>query len=182
MNNEHDDTLVAAARQLSTEISPERDLWPGIAEHLEAPQRSRWAPMLAQAAAVLVLIAASSGITWYAVQEDPILVTEIRPELTVQQAAFGSRYTLGPEFFDARDSLEQGFDQALGRLSPEQREDVEASLMVIRKVIADINVELNKDPTNVYLQEILMKSYREELGLMQRVGGLTRNVMRRNDI
>ncbi|MGB5411290.1 MAG: hypothetical protein WBN09_07165, partial [Woeseiaceae bacterium] len=141
MNNEHDDKLVAAARQLSTEISPERDLWPGIAEHLEAPQRSRWAPMLAQAAAVLVLIAASSGITWYAVQEDPILVTEIRPELTVQQAAFGSRYTLGPEFFDARDSLEQGFDQALGRLSPEQREDVEASLMVIRKVIADINVE-----------------------------------------
>jgi len=182
MNDQHDDKLIAAARHLSTEISPERDLWAGIAEQIEAPKRSRWTPMLAQAAAVLVLIAASSGITWYAVQEDPILITEIRPELIVEQAAFGSRYTLGPEFLDARDSLEAGFDQALGRLSPEQRADVEASLTMLRRVIADINVELNKDPTNVYLQEMLMKSYREELALMQRVGGLTRNVMRRNDI
>ena len=182
MNDEHDDRLIAAARHLSTEIPPQRDLWPAIEQQIRAPKRSRWTPRLAQAAAVLLLIGASSGITWYATKEDPVLVTEIRPELAVQQAAFGTRYTLGPEFLDARDSLEEGFDRALGRLSPEQRADVEASLTLIHKVTADINAELEKDPTNVYLQEMLMKSYREELALLQRVGGLTRNVMRRNDI
>jgi len=32
------------------------------------------------------------------------------------------------------------------------------------------------------LQELLQKTYREELNVMRRVGGLTRNVMLRNDI
>ena len=30
--NTNDDKLIAAARKLSTDISPGRDLWPGIAE------------------------------------------------------------------------------------------------------------------------------------------------------
>ena len=39
MTDEFDNKLDRAARQLATEISPERDLWPGIAEAIERPQR-----------------------------------------------------------------------------------------------------------------------------------------------
>ena len=55
MTEKFDDNLDLTARQLATEISPERDLWPGIAEAIEKPQRPRWMPMLAQAAAVVLL-------------------------------------------------------------------------------------------------------------------------------
>ena len=58
MNEQTDDRLTAAARQLATEIRPQRDLWPGIERAITepAPQRSRWTPMFAQAAAVLLLV------------------------------------------------------------------------------------------------------------------------------
>ena len=61
-DEDRNDELIAAASGLAKEISPERDLWPGIAEGIAAPKRSRWTPMLAQAAAVVLLIGASSGV------------------------------------------------------------------------------------------------------------------------
>jgi ferritin len=56
------------------------------------------------------------------------------------------------------------------------------TLAVIREAIDDINTALAADPDNAYLQELLQKTYREELTVMRRVGGLTRSVMLRNDI
>ena len=53
---------------------------------------------------------------------------------------------------------------------------------MIREAIDDINTALAADPDNAYLQELLQKTYREELTVMRRVGGLTRSVMLRNDI
>lgn len=180
MNDERDDSLVRKAGQLATDIAPERDLWPGIAA-ATAPRRRR-TPVFAQAAAALLLIAASSGITWYAIEDRRPVVAEYRPELMFEQAAFGGRYSLGPGFQEARGMLAAELDTELGRLSAEDRADVETSLAVMQSVIAEINAELDKDPENVYLQEMLLRSYREELALMRRVGGLTRNVTLRNDI
>ena len=54
MNNkidERDDELLAMASRLSTEVTPERDLWPDIQAAITTPRRSRWTPMFAQAAA-----------------------------------------------------------------------------------------------------------------------------------
>ena len=46
MTDESEDKVLAAARKLSTEISPGRDLWSGIAEAIDnpAPRRS-WVPL-----------------------------------------------------------------------------------------------------------------------------------------
>ena len=68
MTESNDDKLAAAAKRLATEISPERDLWPGIAEAIHTPRRSRWTPMFAQAAAIVLLIGASSAVTYVAVK------------------------------------------------------------------------------------------------------------------
>lgn len=186
MNTEHDDKLTAAAGQLAQEIRPERDLWPEIETAITSPVRevrSRWTPMFAQAAAVVLLIGASSGLTYLAVKDQPaVTVPMYAPEYVFERAAFGTNHNLGSDYQDARADLASRLDQQLARLSPEERDDVEKTLLVIREAITDINVALEQDPDNAYLQELLQKTYREELNVMRRVGGLTRNVMLRNDI
>jgi hypothetical protein len=181
----NEDRLTKAASELAKEISPERDLWPGIEAAIseEKPKRRIFAPMLAQAAAVLVLVGASSGVTYYAVKDDSVTTMPVpTPRYEFSRAAFGADYALGPSYQDAHADLASRLDEQLARLSPEEREDVEMTLAVIREAIGDINTALALDPDNAYLQELLQKTYREELTVMRRVGGLTRNVMLRNDI
>lgn len=179
----NDDKLMKAAGQLSTEISPERDLWPDIATTIEKPVPRRWTPMLAQAAAVVLLIGASSTVTYMVTTKDsasgPVIAS---PDMIFEQASFGNRYTLGPGFQDARSSLVAELEFELQRLSPESQEDIGINLKLIHDVIFDMNNALEEDPENLLLQERLLRTYREELALLRRVSGLTRNVMMRNDI
>ena len=185
MNEERDDKLTAAARQLATEIQPQRDLWPDIENAITeaAPQRSRWTPMFAQAAAIVLLIGASSGLTYLAVKDDQSAVIPLpATEYAFERAAFGSNYTLGSDYRDTRAEVLAQFEQELEHLSPEERQDVEQSLAVIRGAINDINAALQQDPDNTLLQDLLMKTYHEELNVMRKVGGVTQSVMSRRDI
>lgn len=177
-----DDKLETAAKRLATEVSPERDLWPGIAEAMHAPRQARWTPMLAQAAAIVLLIGASSAVTYVAVKGEQVPVQKITPDLVFEQASFGSRYKLGPGFQDARDTLVAQLDVEIARLSPESRADIEKNLEYLQTAIFEINQALEQQPDNVMLQDRLLSAYREELSVLRRVGGLTRNVMMRNDI
>lgn len=181
MNTEFEDRLDEAARQLAKEIAPERDLWPGIEQAIRVPVRRRM-PWLAQAAAVVLLVGASSAITYVAVRGDANTVVSVSPELVFEQAAFGGNYHLGPGFQDARRSLRNQLDVELGRLSPEAQADIQENLDLIHTAIIELNTALEKDPDNVLLQSKLLGAYREELTLLRRVSGLTRNVMTRNDI
>lgn len=182
MTESNDDKLAAAASQLTTEISPDRDLWPGVAEAIRTPRRARWTPMLAQAAAIVLLIGASSAVTYVAVKGQQGPVTQVTPDLVFEQTSFGSRYSLGPDFQDARDELVAQLDVELARLSPQTRAEIATNLEVLQQAVFDINQALEQDPGNVHLQAKLVKAYRDELSVLQRVGSLTRNVMMRNDI
>jgi hypothetical protein len=175
-----DDKLDMAARQLATEIAPERDLWPGIEQAIRTPRRS--VPWYAQAAAVVLLVGASSSITYLAVKNNSGPTVSVAPELVFERAAFGGDYHLGPGFQSARNSLRAQLDAELGQLSAEAQQDIQANLDVIHNAIVEINAELEQDPDNVLLQQQLLRAYRDELALLRRVGGLTRNVMIRNDI
>jgi hypothetical protein len=177
-----DDELMQAAGQLSTRISPERDLWPDIAEAIASPAPKRWTPMLAQAAAVVLLVGASSAVT-YMTMKDSVSPTVIAStDMIFEQASFGNRYYLGPGFQDARNTLVADLEHELERLAPEDRQDIASNLMLIHNAIDEINVALEKEPENMLLQERLLNTYREELALLRRVSSLTRNVMLRNDI
>jgi hypothetical protein len=177
-----DDELIAQASKLSTEISPEKDLWPGIEKAINAPQRSRWTPRFAQAAAVVVLVGASSMLTYLATK-DQVQVVEVVPAgLVFEQASFGGRYALGVGYQEAHRDLQAQLNAELSRLSPEARKDVEDNLAMIRGAIGQINEALAEEPDNPLLQELLLQTYREELAMMQRVGGLTQHVMSRKDI
>ncbi len=188
-NRNFDNELMAAAAKLSTEVTPDRDLWPGI-EHAitrpAIPARTAWNSVWAQAAAVVLLVAGSSGVTYLAVTEDgsPVSPVAEGPELIFEQASaqFGSMYNLGPDYQDARRSLAVKIDEELTRLTAEERAEVEKNIEVIRKAIEDINVALAAEPNNELLQKLLLNTYREELDLMLRVDSITSAAMRRGDI
>ncbi len=180
------------ARGIATEVQPARDLWPGIAAAIDVSERPvaqaerRWPRMFAQAAAVLLLVGASSTLTWITMNNTDVTVPPVASsgELTFEpvSGSFGSRYSLGPDFQDARDSLVVKLDQQLERLPTATREEVERNINVIRAAIAEINKALAQEPDNVLLQELLLSTYSEELAIMQKVDGISHAVMRRTDI
>jgi hypothetical protein len=191
------DELMLAARSLPAGISPGRDLWPGIAGAIESREREArraaasrgrpgWNRIFAQAAAVVLLVGGSSGVTWLAMKQDA-QQAQTAPSvetLSFQPAAgsFGSQYHLGPEFLDARNDLASRLDEELARLSPATRTEVEANLQTIRAAIVEINLALAEEPDNALLQQLLMNAYRDELAVMSRVDGMASSVMRRSDI
>lgn len=186
-----DDEIMAMARRLPPEVMPARDLWPGIAGAMEAQERERrvarpWPTLFAQAAAVLLLVGASSGITWLAMQQDGTLPAQpvASGPLTFEpvSGSFGSQYTLGPDFQDARSSIAAKFELELERLPPATREEIEKNLATIRGAIAEINRALADQPDNVLLQKLLLSSYNEELAIMRKVDGVSSAVTRRTDI
>ena len=185
-----EDALMAKAAGLPAGISPARDLWPGIEMAITGPAvrgRSAWNTVWAQAAAVVLLVGGSSGLTYLAVTggEDPTVPMVAAPaELVFEpvDASFGSQYTLGPDYIDARRVLTGNLDRELDRLAPEAREEVLSNMQTIRKAIDDINRALADDPDNALLQRMLLNTYRDELSLMMQIDGITREMMNRGDI
>jgi len=183
------DELVANAAKLQTTAEPERDLWPEIEQVISAPlkpQRSAWHKVWAQAAAVLLLVGGSSGLTYLTMTdaEDPATPVLGTQNLIFEpvSGSFGSQYHLGPDYIDARRDVAGRFDVELENLSPEARQEVQTNIETIRRAIEDINHALAQEPDNVLLQELLINSYRDELALMIQVDGINRSAMRRGDI
>jgi hypothetical protein len=177
----NDNEIMQAASQLKTEISPGRDLWSGISEAIEKPESRRWTPMFAQAAAVVLLVGTSSAVTYLATKDSQPPTVVVTQDMIFEQASFGNRYSLGPDFQAARDELLGELDSELERLSPEAGDDILSNLTLIHSAINEMNDALEKDPENTFLQKRLLRMYRDELALLHRVSGLSRNVMLRND-
>lgn len=185
MNTDRHDKLSADAARLATEIAPERDLWRDIEAAITTQTMggSRFPRYLAQAAAVLLLVGASSLITYSLTKsESGVAPVATNTGLTLESASWGGEYELSSYYKLARSDLRAQLENELARLSPEARADVEQNLTVIRDAIGEINTALEQEPDNVLLQELLLNTYREELAVMQKVGGLTQSVMSRNDI
>ena len=184
MNDRQEDKLMREAGRLAKEVTPGRDLLPGIHDAITGParRRSRWTPMLAQAAAVLVLVGGSSMVTWYLVREEPQVIEVYRPALDTELASYGDRGSLGQEYDRVHGEVTSQLETELEKLSPEARADVERNMAVIHQAIADISTALNREPDNELLRDLLADAYREELVIMQRIGTLTRQVMARQDI
>ncbi|HEX5787829.1 MAG TPA: hypothetical protein VFY03_06595 [Woeseiaceae bacterium] len=192
MSTDFDDKVMADAARLARDIAPERDLWPGIeaaltrpadaARHAGDPRPGR-APWYAQAAAAVLLVAGSSLMTYVVVDREPVTVQQPAPAgLVLESASFGGQYELSGGYKLARTNVQAQMEHELRKLSPEARAEVEDNLAVIRGAIDEINAALAQEPNNVLLQDLLFKAYREELAVMRKVGGLTQDIMLRNDI
>lgn len=183
-NQSFDENLMIAARALETEVAPDRDLWPEIENAITRGARKPGHAFFAQAAAVLLLIGASCGLTYLVMNtgtRTPLTAAD-NSALRYERASFGGQYILGPDYQDARINLRARLDEELDRLSPEVRAVVEKNIDTIRSAIDEIDRALAGEPDNAFLQELLLSTYRDELSLMMRVDGLANAVMSRTDI
>jgi len=185
-------------------LAPSRDLWEGIAARIEAPVielKPRQAPAMPRrnwqlAAAAVVLIAVSSGVTYVLTSgqrsaigdqqtvsttptEDSFATTATTPRVVApprKSSGSGSAVLVRGE----PSAPEVMYDQEIGRLRVilEQRRGdldtatvtaVEKSLKAIDQAITDARAALAGDASSSFLNEQLNRALEKKLGVLRRV-------------
>ena len=176
--------LRAQAAELPESIEPSRDLWPEIQERMapaplaevapgaRAPQPEEarpWLPHLdfaqwgALAAAAVVLVALSSGITAWMVG------TPVADPVINEPAATGvAMETPGAAYVLEIEQLRAELDANRGNLDPDTVSTIETNLRVIDRAIRRAREALEEDPGNTGLSRMLDNNYRHKLQLLQR--------------
>ena len=172
-------TLQTAAQDLPHAMTPARDLWPGIAERIEADPartggnivrfRSAWVQFLT-AAAVIALIAGAlfsiEGVQVHAPTTDdgPTAVNLIN-----QGNVSASFVEVEAEYRAAKAELQEAFNAARAELSPETAAAIESSLASIDAAATDIRLALADEPGNPRLERLLIAVYQQELNALEQV-------------
>ena len=200
---EPDARLDARLRELPLEAMPGRDLWPGIesriaqvaAETPRAPRRPAW---MWQVAAAVVLVAGSSlltaslldrarpvgqSATQAATQAAGEAATQrtsppAAPGATVMPAAFGPSGKLDVDYLTARQQLTRMLDERISLLPPSARAKLEFNLGEMRRAADEINAALAAQPGDPLLEELLLKTYQDELAVLSNVNDLTNGLQR----
>jgi hypothetical protein len=169
-----DQRIDATLASLPHELQPARDLWPDIESRLE-PRRRRgtWAW---QAAAAIALVAVSSLITANLVRRaDTTVARTVAPDAQAQvtKAAFGPSYSLNAEYDTARRQLATDLEQRLAGMPPSARQKLQANLAEMHRAAAEINAALARQPGDPLLEELLLNTYQDEIGVLASVNQLT---------
>jgi hypothetical protein len=181
--------LDARLRELPLEVAPGRDLWPDIAARFDERATSvapatRRSSGLWQVAAAVVLVAGSSLLTaslldrspsiqQAAVPADPANGGTASEAAVVLPAAFGPAGQLDPEYVAARRLLTRTLDRRIAALSPSARAKLEFNLGEMRRAADEINAALAEQPGDPLLEELLLKTYQDELAVLSNVSQLT---------
>jgi hypothetical protein len=169
-----DECLDAALASLPRELQPARDLWPDIESRLEPRgRRGAWAW---QAAAAVALVAVSSLVTASLVRRASPPVARASapvPQGAVMPAAFGPSFSLNAEYDKARGQLATELEQRLAEMPPSARHKLEANLAEMHRAAAEINAALARQPGDPLLEELLLNTYQDELGVLASVNQLT---------
>jgi len=169
-----DERIDAALASLPRELQPARDLWPDIESRLEPRgRRGAWAW---QAAAAIVLVAVSSLVTATLVRraDAPVARTSTQAsQAAVMPTTFGPSYSLNAEYDMARRQLATDLEQRLAGMPPSARQKLEANLAEMHRAAAEINVALARQPGHPLLEELLLNTYQDELGVLASVNQLT---------
>jgi anti-sigma factor RsiW len=193
--------LVSSAGQLPRSVLPPDDLWVDLRKALDArkdvvlptagetaghrPARTE-RPHLSRrfiaglAAAAVILIALSSGITALVMRHAP---ERLAGGARIQAAPLPTRpapaAVLPASFRQTEDEynrtikeLKDAVDTQRGRLSPETIRTVDRSLAVVDSAIAEARDALLADPNNQMLVDLLSASYQRKLDLLRRTSEL----------
>jgi hypothetical protein len=169
-----DERIDAALASLPRELLPARDLWPDIESRLEP--RGRRGAWVWQAAAAIALVAVSSLVTATLVRRADVPVARASapvPQAQVTKAAFGPSYSLNAEYDTARRQLAADLEQRLASLPPSARQKLQANLAELHRAAAEINAALARQPGDPLLEELLLNTYQDELGVLASVNQLT---------
>jgi hypothetical protein len=163
--------MVKRLDELTTSVPPPRDLWPAIAQAIEAeshaqapaPSHKRrpawWMPAMGMAAAVaLVSIGVFIGQKMGTGTPVNLANTTQAGDPSVVPAALRDA-----NYRKQRDELLTQVHNRLQSMPEAEREKVAASLRTLQRSISDIEAALGKDPANALLQELLVSSCQEEM-------------------
>jgi anti-sigma factor RsiW len=140
--------------------------------------RSRWQARGALAAAAVILVVLSSGITalvlrdYFLKQIARSIPTQPVPTLAQPVIPVSFRLAEG-EYNRAIMELVQAVNAQRNRLSPETIRTVDHSLAVIDSAIAEARTALVADPNNANLVDLLSASYQRKLDLLRRTSELS---------
>ena len=176
--------LVAGAAALPREISPARDLWPGITDRIaaarprpDAPVVHRiwtWSPaLLAAAAAVIVALGATLARVW---------TPAARPQPrdgAVQEAAWTTDPSLlaaERDYARATAQLMAALEARKASLPPETVASVERDLVTIDAALRQVRGALRQDPGNAQLSHMLASTHQKKVDVLQRVVRLSTQI------
>jgi hypothetical protein len=168
--------LDAMLESLEREVEPRRDLWPDIESRLEPRSRSRARAWAWQAVAAVVLVAVSSLVTATLVRRSGTPVARAHApaiEAPVVPATFASPYALNADYEAARRQLGADLEQRLATLPPSARHKLESNLAEMRRAAEEINAALARQPGDPLLEELLLNTYQDELGVLASVKQMT---------
>jgi hypothetical protein len=174
------DPLDRALARLPRDVAPAVDLWPGIASSLPpreaAPRRAvpGWAW---QAAAAVVLVVGSSLLTATLVRRETLRTVEAHAQADAADAmvpaSFAPARHLGADYEAARRQLAASLEQRLAAMPPTARQKLEYNLAEMRRAADEINAALERRPGDPLLEELLLNTYQDELGVISSVNQLT---------
>lgn len=162
--NDKPEWLQQHLQSLPTELTPERDLWPEIAQQINRPPRQRWVPV-AVAASVQVSVL-SATFTWQLHQQrerDAALATA---NLLLQQ--------IESPFSQARVSYAEQWPALKSNLDPETAATVERNLEIIRSAHQELAKALKKQPDDPAMQQLLRQTLAKEIEVYQRAENASR--------
>ncbi|HEY7516049.1 MAG TPA: zf-HC2 domain-containing protein [Vicinamibacteria bacterium] len=161
--------ILTEASALPRQKSPERDLWPGIAERLQRRSTYGGWTSLAAAAAVALALAGSFFLKGGGSGPDagprtvPVAVTSESPALAEAEGDYErASAALLAALHERRDSF-----------SPETIASVEKNLEVIDGALAEVREALRRDPENPELTRMLAATHRRKVDVLRRVVKLT---------
>jgi anti-sigma factor RsiW len=199
---QHDELarLLASATQLPRSVLPPDDMWadlrtalnsrkdvllPTTSENANRPTSIATHARLSRkfvvmlAAAAVVLIALSSGITALVLKRNPTTLANRGSNDVAVPAPQQSPAVLPASFRQAEneynrtiDELKQAVDTQRDRLSPETIRTVDHSLAVVDSAIREARAALIADPNNQMLMDLLSTSYQRKLDLLRRTSEL----------
>jgi hypothetical protein len=172
---ESNQRLDALLRSLPGGVEPGRDLWPAIEARLERRPAGRRPAWVLQAAAAVVLVAASSLITAALLSRRGAPVAQLAPAAMVPAvpAAFGQSDGLGAGYERARRQLAADLEQRMATMPASARQKLVANLAEMSRAADEINVALARRPGDPLLEELLLNTYQDELGVIASVNQLT---------
>jgi hypothetical protein len=164
--------LVARAATLPRALSPERDLWPGIAERIQQASRPvararverPWTWRVLAAAAVLVM----ATLWWRADHRVPTSPLPA-PGGAVQFASL----EVDRDYERAAAELLAAVEARRGALTPEARARIDESLRTIAEALASIRAELAKDPDSPALNHLLLSVHQRRIEVLRTLARLT---------
>lgn len=169
------------AAALPREIEPESDLWPGIARRIEQgklvalqpsrPRVSNTRSWLVQAAAAVLLVAATATLTWRLTSR-PLQAPPPTGLDATGGVVFSSYQAAEPQYEAAIAALMAEFQRQRGRLSPVTVAEVERNLKIIDTALEEAKSALQRDPSNAGLGFLVAGMQQRKRGLLEQANRL----------